>query len=84
MAKPNLHDPVERAAYLAEIRQVARGARLGGLVLAMVGAGLAILRAYWLPELPALVPLIVIATALGLILIGIVRRIRWHLKRMRG
>lgn len=84
MAASNLNDPAERAAYLAELRQVARGTRIGGLALAVAGAGLAIVRAYWLPTLPALVPLAVIVTALGLILVGIVRRARWHLGRLRG
>ncbi|MES2755663.1 MAG: hypothetical protein V4659_13485 [Pseudomonadota bacterium] len=84
MTSPDLTDPATRAAYLAELRQVARGARLGGLTLAVVGAGLAVVRTYWLPQLPAWLPLAVIATALGLILIGIVRRTRWHLAHMGG
>ena len=84
MAAPNLNDPAERAAYLAELRQVARGTRVSGIALAMVGCGLAVARAYWLPQMPAIVPLVAIVTALGLMLIGIVRRTRWHLGRMKG
>lgn len=81
---PDLHDPAQRAAYLAELRQVARGTRNGGIALALLGFVLALVRAFWLPQLPAIVPLVLIVTALGLILIGIVRRLRWHMRRMRG
>lgn len=81
---PDLHDPAQRAAYLAELRQVARGTRNGGIALAALGLVLAIVRAFWLPQLPAVVPLVLIVTALGLMVIGIVRRLRWHLRRMRG
>lgn len=84
MAVPNLNDPAERAAYLTELRQVARGTRLSGLALAFLGALLATVRALWWPQLPAVVPLVVIVTALGLILVGIVRRTRWHFGRMRS
>lgn len=84
MPAPNLHDPAERAAYLAELRQVARGTRTGGLALALLGVVTAVVRTVWWPQLPALVPLVLIVTALGLMLVGIVRRARWHLARMRG
>lgn len=83
MTRLDLTDPAERAVYLSELRQVARGARLGGLALAVVGAGLALVRAVWRPDLPAVVPFTVIVTALGLILLGIVRRVRWHLTRLK-
>ena len=84
MPAPNLNDPVERAAYLGEMRRVGRGTRASGMALAVLGAVLAVVRAYWLPELPELVPLTLILLALGLMLIGIVRRVRWHLGRMRS
>lgn len=83
MARPDLNDPAERAAYLAELRRVGSGTRASGMAFAALGAGLAIVRAYWLPQLPAVVPLVVIVLALGLMLVGIVRRVRWHLGRMR-
>lgn len=82
-AHRNLDDPAQRAAYLAELRGVARTTRTAGVALATAGCGLAILRAVWLPALPALVPLTLIVTALGLLLIGIVRRVRWHWRRLR-
>lgn len=84
MPAPNLNDPVERAAYLAEMRRIGRGTRASGMALAVLGAGLAIIRAYWLPTLPQLIPLVLILLALGLMLIGIIRRVRWHVGRMRG
>lgn len=83
MPAPDLNDPAERAAYLAELRQVGRGTRTSGLAFAAVGVGLAIAKAYWLPQLPTLIPLIAILLALGLMLIGIVRRVRWHVTRTR-
>lgn len=84
MAAPNLNDPAERAAYLAELKQVARGTRVSGIALAVLGCALSLVRAYWLPQMPAIIPLVVIALALGLMAIGIVRRTRWHLGRMKG
>lgn len=84
MPAPNLNDPGERAAYLAEMRRVGRGTRAGGMAFAVLGVAAAIVRAYWLPELSELVPLALILLALGLMMIGIIRRVRWHMRRMRG
>lgn len=83
MPPPDLTDPTQRAAYVAELKQVARGTRSAGLALAFLGLALALVRALWLPAIPAVVPMAVIALALGLLLLGIVRRVRWHLGRMR-
>lgn len=83
MPAPNLNDPVERVAYLAEMRRVGRGTRASGMAFAALGAGLAIMRAYWVPQLPELVPLALILLALGLMLIGIIRRVRWHMANVR-
>ena len=84
MRRPDLADPAERAAYIAELSQVSRGTRSVGLALAVAGAGLAVIRAVWLPRLPALVPLVLIVLALGLLAIGMVRRVRWHFGQLRG
>lgn len=81
---PDLTDPAERAVYLAEMRRVGSGTRAGGMAFALIGVVLAIVRAYWLPGMPQLLPLVFILLALGLMLIGIVRRVRWHMGRMRG
>lgn len=83
MPAPNLTDPGERAAYLAELRRVGRGTRASGMAFALLGVVLAVVRAFWVPQLPELLPLILILLALGLMLIGIVRRVRWHLANMR-
>lgn len=84
MPAPDLSDPAQRATYVAELKQVARGTRSAGLALAFLGLVLAVVRALWLPVIPAVVPMTVISLALGLLLLGIVRRVRWHIGRMRG
>ena len=81
---PDLNDPAELARYKAELRHVASGMRGAGFALAGLGVIAAVLRGTVAPWLPELVPLILIATALGLMLIGIVRRTRYHMRRMRG
>lgn len=56
------------------------------LAILLAGAGLAAaaLRAFAWPWLPKAVPVAIIAAALGLVAIGIVRRVRWQLTRRRG
>ncbi|WP_326523480.1 hypothetical protein [Sphingomonas sp.] len=83
-APPDLSDPAVRAAYRAELMHVAQGTRRLGFLLAGLGLIAAVLRGTALPGLPEIVPLVLIVTALGLMLIGIVRRTRYHLRRMRG
>ncbi|HWK35718.1 hypothetical protein [Sphingomonas sp.] len=80
---PDLSDPVQLARYRAELRTVARGTRTMGIMLALVGVAAAILRGTVVPQLPEMVPLVLIVTALGLMLLGIVRRIRYHSARLR-
>jgi histidine ammonia-lyase len=80
----DLSDPAVRARYITELRMVASGARRAGIMLAVLGVIAAVLRATVWPWMPELVPLVLIVTALGLMLLGIVRRIRYHLKRRRG
>ncbi len=48
------------------------------MALAFVGMLAAMLRGLVWPWLPKLVPVVLIVTALGLLLIGIIRRARWH------
>lgn len=81
---PDLGDPAELARYKAELRHVAAGTRAAGFALAAVGVLAAVLRGTVAPWLPELVPFVLIVAALGLMLIGIVRRARYHLRRMRG
>ena len=77
---------VEEAALAAWRAEFARTSRLpltAGIALAAMGVLAAILRGTAWPWLPRAVPIAIIATALGLMLIGSVRRIRYHLQRLR-
>lgn len=78
-----LPDPDELARFRAELVHVARGPRRLGFLLAALGIVAAALRGTVIPGLPELVPLTLIVTALGLMLIGVGRRARYHLRRMR-
>ena len=57
---PNLSDPAELAAYRAELREVARGLRYGGVGVTLIGAGVALARAKLWPAIPVLVPVVMI------------------------
>jgi hypothetical protein len=59
------------------------GPQRAGLMLAFVGVLAAILRGTALPTLPRLLPLVLIATALGLIGLGVLRRLRAYRGRGR-
>jgi uncharacterized membrane protein len=80
---PNLSDPVELTAYRQELRGVARGVRSGGVLLAVLGAIAAAVRAWALPTIPALVPLVIVALAALLMLTGIALRTAYHVRRMK-
>ena len=60
-----------------------RGTERPAIMLALAGVLLAIVRGAWWPALPKALPVALIALALGLLLIGILRRVRWHLGRRR-
>ncbi|MGV3482018.1 MAG: hypothetical protein ACO1O3_18855 [Sphingobium sp.] len=80
---PDLSDPAERAAYRSELRGVARRTRLAGLVLAALGALLAL--ASKRAEDPAmwrLGAILAIAAGGGLIIFGSARRAMHHQLRM--
>ncbi len=77
-------DPAEIARMRAELVHVGGGARRLGFLLAGLGVLAAALRGTVLPALPELIPLVLIVTALGLMAIGTVRRIRYHVRRMRS
>lgn len=80
---PDLSDPAERAAYRSELRGVARKTRLAGLVLAALGALLAL--ASKRAEDPAmwrLGAILAIAAGGGLIIFGSARRAMHHQLRM--
>ena len=84
MAKPNLNDPAERAAYRQELAGVARGVRYSGVGLAAVGALLAVIRSLYWREMPKWIPLLVIVAAFVLMSVAILIRVRHHARRMAG
>jgi len=82
MAKPNLSDPAERAAYRRELAGVARGVRYSGVGLAALGALLAVIRSLYWREMPKWLPLLVIVAAFVLMSVAILIRTRYHARRM--
>jgi cobalamin biosynthesis protein CobD/CbiB len=81
---PNLKDPLELAAYRRELRGVASGVRWGGIGITLIGAAVAVLRAWAWPAIPALVPMIVVVWGMLLMLTAIALRMAYHAGRMRG
>lgn len=81
---PDLGNPEGRAAYRNELRQVAQPLRLGGIALAWVGVGLALLRTYGGVAMPGWVPLALLGPGIALMFAGIIVRTRYHTRRMRG
>ena len=55
-----------------------------GLVLAAVGVVIAVVRGTVLPGIPRVVPVLFIALALGLMVIGTIRRIVMQVRHMRN
>lgn len=80
---PRLNDPAERAAYQAELRQIARPIRTAALWLAIAGALLAAVRAKLWP-MPIAVPVAVLCLAFFLMVLGVTVRLKYHHRRMRG
>ena len=75
-------DPADVRRLRAELAYVSAPQRLG-FVLAGLGVAAAIVRGTALPALPRIVPAALILTALGLVVIGTIRRVRWHRRRVR-
>ena len=75
-----IRDPVR---YATAMRRAGAAPRNAGLMLAGAGAVLALVRAMWVPDLPRVVPAMLIVTALGLLAIGTIRRIRFHITHRR-
>lgn len=83
-APPDLGDPVARVAYARELRSVARPVRWLGLGLALIALLLAVLRARYVPALPAAVPVFLIVVAALHLVAGVMIRTRYRHARMRG
>ena len=87
MSRPDLDNPGGRRAYGAELGRVARGWRWPGLAMLVLGSfGIGLLlrwRLSWGSPI-GLATAAVLAVALGLIAVGIVKRTRYHRARMQG
>ena len=81
---PNLKDPSELAAYRHEQRGVASGVRWGGIGITLAGIAIAVLRAWTLPAISVLIPIVVISWGMLLMLTAIALRAAYHARRMRG
>jgi len=77
-----LPDPQSEDYQLALAHAVLGPHRLG-LVLASLGVVAAVLRGTVLPGLPRAVAVVLIATALGLMVIGTIRRIGYQIRHLR-
>ena len=83
---PDLSTPEGRTAYRKELQGVARGVRLVGLAMALSGIAVGASR-YFMDPWPA--PLRYAALGLAipgviLMLIGMIQRTRYHLRRLSG
>ena len=83
MSPPDLNDPVARAAYRRELHGVVPRIRYAGVVLAMLGALIALLRHKGWIAVPPWLPVAVIGIALMLMTTAIAARARYHARRMR-
>ena len=84
--RPDLDSPAGQAAYRAEMRTVAWGMRCWGFALVVLGiAGLLFHRAHRVPILTSdegLASLAALAAGWALLLGAIVKRARYHRRRM--
>ena len=77
---PDLADPAGRAAYRRELRGLVPWVRYGGMALALVGAGVAVIEPSW----PGALALAIIALGFAMMVAAIAIRTRYHARRMRG
>ena len=85
-APPDLTSPEGRAAYRRELNGIARRTRTLGVILALTGAGIGLTRFYMEPW-PLWIRGLALALCLSgivLLIIGVVRRTRYHLRRIAG
>lgn len=83
MTKPDLNDPVQRAAYRRELQGVARPLRYTGVAFALLGVMLAITRSKWAPQMPSAIPLAALALGVLNMVGAIAIRTRYHQQRMK-
>lgn len=80
---PQLHDAAGRAAYVQELRSIARPLRLTGLAFLSLGLALGVARRLWWPEMPAAIPLAALALGVLNMLGGIAARTVYDARRMK-
>jgi uncharacterized RDD family membrane protein YckC len=80
--RPDLTDPAQRAAYQRELRMVARPVRWLGVLVAVLAAALALVRARYAPQIPLVLPLFLLGVAALHMIAAIVIRLKYHQKRM--
>ncbi len=83
MTKPDMNDPVQRAAYRRELQGVARPLRYTGVAFALLGAVLAIVRSKWAPQMPSAIPMAALALGVLNMVGAIAIRTRYHHQRMK-
>ncbi len=84
MTRPDLKDPVQRAAYRRELQGVARPLRYSGVAFALLGVMLSIARSKWAPQLPPAIPLAALALGVLNMIGAIAIRTRYHRQRMKA
>jgi hypothetical protein len=84
MSKPDLTDPIARAAYRRELQNVAKPLRYTGVAFALLGALLAIARSKWAPQMPSAIPMAALALGVLNMLAAIAIRTRYHQQRMKS
>lgn len=82
MARPNLKDPAEQAAYRRELAGVARRLRLAGLFVALAGALLVLFVRREVVPLPLWAAVIVLGAGMMLMITANATRSRYHRLRM--
>ena len=82
MARPNLKDPAEQAAYRRELAGVARRLRLAGLFVALAGALLVLFVRREVVPLPLWPAVIVLGAGMMLMITANATRSRYHRLRM--
>ncbi|PXA98775.1 hypothetical protein DMC47_06595 [Nostoc sp. 3335mG] len=84
LSPPDLKDPAARAAYHRELTGVAAGMRRIGLLLALAGAAVALVRLAAMPDLPAWLPASITGVGIMTMIAALAARRRYHLLRTRG
>ncbi|HEY5712398.1 MAG TPA: hypothetical protein VIT38_10925 [Allosphingosinicella sp.] len=88
MERPDLATPEGRRAYVAEMRRVALGWRIAGLAMVALGAGGLIAtrltgNAVWHSTI-GIASVAVLALGWAIVIVAVLKRTRYHKRRMAG